>query len=63
MSSSAAAGVVLLLAAHLIAISRGDQSVCTVTDEDSRPLCDGKVFRVYPPVTDESSSLYFAFMQ
>ena len=63
MSSSAAVGVVLLLAVHLIAISCGDQSVCTVTDEDSRPLCDGEVFHVYPPVTDESTSLYFAFMQ
>ena len=63
MNSSAPVGVVLLLAARLIAISCGDQSVCTVTDEDSRPLCDGKVFRVYPPVTNESTSLYFAFMQ
>ena len=63
MSASLAAGLVLLLAAHLIAVSCGDQSVCTVTDEDSRPLCDGEVFHVYPPVTDESTSLYFAFMQ
>ena len=55
-------GVVLLLTTQ-ICLLYGDQSVCTVTDEDSRPLCDGEVFHVYPPVTNESTSLYFAFMQ
>ena len=55
--------VVLLLATTQISLLYGEQSVCTVTDEDSRPLCDGDVFHVYPTVTDESTSLYFAFMQ
>ena len=63
MSNSVVVCLVQLLAANLIAVSCRDQSVCTVTDEDSRPLCDGEVFHVYPNVTNESTSLYFAFMQ
>ena len=53
----------LLLATTQISLLYGNQSVCTVSEEDSRPLCDGEVFHVYPPVIDESTSLYFAFMQ
>ena len=56
MSSSVVLCLALLLATNLIAISYGDQSVCTVTDEDSSPLCDGEVFHVYPSVTDERTT-------
>ena len=53
----------LLATALLQPFSCVGQSVCTVTDPESVPLCDGDVMQVYPNVTDEKIPLYFAFMQ
>ena len=53
----------LLAIALLQPFSCAGQSVCTITDPESVPLCDGDVMQVYPNVTDERTALYFAFMQ